>query len=169
MNSFISGLAGVIVGFLLNLLVFLYINRSKGQRYYIAETIELLDAISKISDKINWLSRDESKFKFDRDENLLVKENHKLLYLGEKEDFTIDLRFWDENLNEIVIFTNNRKFKMLFETVLIIKRFETKFKEMKMAFKTIDGNPKQMALACYHDLLEIHKDLLKNRLKLKTK
>ena len=44
--------------------------------------------------------------------------------------------------------------------VSLIRKFESKFREMKLAFQVSGGDPKQMALACYRDLIEIHDSLI---------
>ena len=44
--------------------------------------------------------------------------------------------------------------------VSLLRKFESKFREMKLAFQIGGGDPKQMALACHRDLIEIHDSLI---------
>jgi len=150
---------GVALGFFLNFLKSRFEELTKGKRYYYATSLELVDAIEKIKEKINWLSRDVSKEELKCDKNLLVEYENKLLFLGEDESFTVDLKFWSDNLKDIVSVVNNNSFIYLFSSYKLIKKFESKFKDMKFSFKVNTGNSKEIALNCYKDLLKIYKDL----------
>jgi hypothetical protein len=161
-----TGLAGLVLGFFLNYLKTKLENKAKGKRYYYASSLQLIVAIEKIGEKITWISRDISHEDIDVEKKLTVHFDNSLLYLGEHETFKVDLAFWDKNLSNIVKVTDFDSFSLLFNTVKQIKKFEIKFKEMKIAFKVHVGNSKEIALQCYKDLVRIYGDLslMKNRL-----
>ena len=94
------------------------------------------------------------------EQRLLIEFKGKLLYLGEPEDFSLTLPFWDHNLRDVIEATSTRAFNRMCREVSLLRKFESKFREMKLAFQIGGGDPKQMALACYRDLIEIHDSLI---------
>ena len=80
-------------------------------------------------------------------------------YLGEDEKFIIPLPFWKTNYKEIVSLLPNRTFLLFAEAFELVEMFETKTADMKLSFLGTVGNPKEMAAACYQDLLTVHRRL----------
>ena len=156
MGETLSALLGAAVGFTLPAIKSYFEERTRGSKYEQAVEAELEAARETITNKMKWLSRDERDSEGVRDERLHVEYEGKLLYLGEDERFEAPLPFWENNIREIVEVAGARSFKELSGRVLLVKKFVIKFREMKMAFKTGEGDAKKMGLACYRDLLDLH-------------
>lgn len=161
MDQAIAALLGTVTGFLLPSLASYLRARTRGARFENALRGELEDARETARQKLLWLGRDQRPWAAITDEKLLVEFEGKLLYLGEDEDFTVQLPFWDQNLRDIVEATSTRAFNRICREVALLRRFALKFREMKLAFKVDGGNPKAMALACYRDLIAIQDELLR--------
>lgn len=101
--------------------------------------------------------------KFPTDERLLAEFDGTVLYLGEQEEFCVSLPFWEQNIRDIIELTSTKSFNGMCREVLLLRKFVSKFREMKLAFKVGGGDPKQMALACYQDLVEIHRKLIPDK------
>jgi len=166
MSAVIAALLGVVTGFVLPLLLAYVQSRMKGSRFENAVRTEIAEAKSRVHEKMLWLSRYQTPYLAQTDERLLVEFEAKLLYLGESEEFTLALPFWQQNLRELVEVASTGAFNDLCREVSQLRRFESKFREMKLAFQIGAGDqlgsgaPKQMALACYLDLLDIHASLI---------
>jgi hypothetical protein len=154
----IAGFIGIALGFFLPAAASLVKERTLGKRLKHAFDREIEDAKTGIHRKMFWLSRDVSGAALAVDERQLVKSDGKVLYLGEDEEFDVRLPFWEGNLDEIVHSVDTRTFDELCDQVRYVRAFVSKFKDLKLAFKSIGGDPKKMALVCYQDLLKIHND-----------
>ncbi len=88
-----------------------------------------------------WLSRDQTPYRAQIEERLLIEFEGKLLYLGEPEDFSLTLPFWDHNLRDVIEATSTRAFNRMCREVSLIRKFESKFREMKLAFQIGGGDP----------------------------
>lgn len=163
MDQVVTALLGVTTGFFLPSLASYIRSRVKGTRFENAVRVDLDQAKDSVHQKMLWLSRDQTPFRRQTGERLLAEFHGKLLYLGEDEDFSVSLPFWDENIREIIEITSTRAFNELCREVSLLRKFVAKFREMKLAFKVTGGDPKQMALACYRDLLAIHNQLGPNQ------
>jgi hypothetical protein len=162
MDQAVTALLGAVTGFFLPSLASYFRTRTKGSRFENAVKGELDEGKESVRQKMFWLSRDQSPFESLSDEKLLVEFDGKLLYLGESEDFNIALPFWEQNLRDIVEVSSTRSFNAMCEEVSLLRRFVSKFREMKLAFRVGEGDPKAMALACYRDLVKIHNELIRN-------
>jgi len=135
-------------------------SRVRGARYENAARVEIGRAKETVHEKMRWLSRDVPR-SLQRGDKLMVESGDgKLLYLGEDERFFVSLLFWDTYSGAIVQALSHQAYQRLALEVYRLRRFEQKFREMKLAFKTGSGDPKVMALACYRDLQEIERELL---------
>ena len=134
--------------------------RTKGSRFENAVRAEIDQAKDSVHQKMLWLSRDQTPYRAQIEERLLIEFEGKLLYLGEPEDFSLTLPFWDHNLRDVIEATSARAFNRMCREVSLLRKFESKFREMKLAFQIGGGDPKQMALACHRDLIEIHDSLI---------
>lgn len=164
MNQAIVALLGAITGFLLPTLAAYVRSRMTGTRFENAVKGELDEAKDSLRQKMLWISRDQSSFRSQLDEKLLVEFGGKLLYLGEEEDFCVSLPFWEQNIRDIIEVTSTKSFNRICREVSLVRKFVSKFRETKLAFKVGGGDPKQMALACYRDLIEIHGKLIPGEL-----
>ena len=160
MNQAITALLGAITGFFLPLIASYVRARLMGSRFENAVRAEIEEAKIRIQHKLLWVSRDHTPYISQSEQCLLIEFKGKLLYLGEPEDFSIALPFWDHNLRDVIAATSTRAFNRMCREVSLIRKFESKFREMKLAFQISGGDPKQMALACYRDLIEIHDSLI---------
>ena len=152
-------LAGAVVGFLLTYFTKTYENLIKAGHIKSALLSEALFAKSKIEGKLLWLSRDCSKHLAEVDKKRIASFDGKKLFLGEKENFEVNCRYWKEKYSEIAEFLNEKDFKYFQEVNQFITDFGEKFIHMKQAFETKYGNPNFMSVACYRDLLQINNDL----------
>ncbi|HEV3219095.1 MAG TPA: hypothetical protein VGZ48_04950 [Candidatus Acidoferrales bacterium] len=159
----VASLFGVATGFLLPSLASYVRSKLKGNRFENAVKLELDEAKESVQEKMLWFSRDQMQFRQQADERLLVELGGKLLYLGEEEDFAVSLPFWDQNIRDIIEITSASSFDRMCRDVLMLRKFARKFREMKLAFKIGGGDPKQMASACYLDLVEIHVKLTQGK------
>jgi hypothetical protein len=155
MRQAIAALLGAVTGFFLPLLATYFRTRIKGTRFENAVEMEIDEAKDNVHEKMLWLSRDNELFKDKINDRLLVPYRGALLYLGEREDFSIVLPFWDNNLRDVIEVTSTSGFNRMCREISLLRRFVAKFREMKMAFEVEGGDTKAMALACYNDLLSI--------------
>jgi len=160
MSQIVAALLGVITGFLMPLLLSYVQSRMKGSRFENAARAEIAEAKARVHEKMLWLSRDQTPYRSQTDERLLVEFSGMLLYLGEPEEFTLSLPFWQQNLRDLIEVVSTAAFNSLCHEVSLLRSFESKFREMKLAFHIGGGNPKQMAQDCYQNLLDIHESLL---------
>jgi len=162
MGQGISALLGVVLGFLLPTLASVVRSHTTGSRFENAVRAELARAKDLIHRKMRWILRDESGISPDprRDPRHMVAAYGRLLYLGEPEDFAVNLPFWDQNTRVIVELTPAKAFAALFNEVVLVNSFISKFRDMKLAFTSGLGDPKWMALACLRDLISIHDALI---------
>ncbi|MFB2937082.1 hypothetical protein ACE1B6_17675 [Aerosakkonemataceae cyanobacterium BLCC-F154] len=163
MDQGIAALLGVIIGSILTSLSSIFRSRMIGSRFLAALEVEIQEAKDSIHQKMRWVSRDASCMKGQIDARLLVEYNGKVLLLGEEEDFVISLPFWDANIREIVEIIPTKQFKRICNEVILIRKFALKFRDIKMAFKIVMGDPAWMARECYIDLLNIHNQLIPNQ------
>jgi hypothetical protein len=160
MNQAIPALLGAITGFFLPLIASYVRSRTRGSRFENAVRAEIDEAKNSVHQKMLWLSRDQMPYRSQIEERLLIEFEGHLLYLGEPEDLSTALPFWDHNLRDVIEATSTRAFNRMCREVSLLRKFESKFREMKLAFQTGGGDPKQMALACYRDLIQIHDSLI---------
>lgn len=160
MNEAITALLGAVTGFFLPSVASYFRSKTKGKRFENAVKGELDEAKGRLHEKMIWLSRDHRPLESVTDKKLLVESDGKLLYLGEEEEFNVSLPFWDQNLRDIVEATSTRSFGRMSHEVLLLRGFASKFREMKLSFKVGGGDPKAIALACYGELVGIHRDLI---------
>jgi hypothetical protein len=162
MDQGVAALVGVVVGFLLPTFYSLAQSYIAGHRFENAARAELSEAKELIGRKMRWILRDETGITPDsaRDPSHVVACYGRLLYLGEPEDFSVHLPFWEQNIRAIVEVTRAKPFGELFREVVLVNRFVSKFRDMKLAFTSGLGDPKWMAIACLGDLTRIHDELL---------
>jgi hypothetical protein len=162
MSEGIMALLGVVLGFLLPTVASVIRSHTTGSRFENAVRAELMRAKDLIHRKMLWILRDESGVSPDprRDPRHVVAAYGRLLYLGEPEDFAVNLPFWDQNTRMIVEVTPAKAFAALFDEVVLVNSFISKFHDMKQAFTSGLGDPKWMALACLGDLITIHDALI---------
>jgi hypothetical protein len=163
MDQATAALLGAITGFFLPSLASYIRSRMKGARFENAVKGEIEGAKDSLHQKMLWVSRDQSPFKSQTAERLLVEFDGKLLYLGEQEDFCVSLPFWEQNIRDIIEVSSTKSFNDMCRKVLLLRKFVSKFREMKLTFNIGGGDPKQMALACYQDLVKIHDELIPDR------
>lgn len=160
MNQVFTALLGAITGFFLPSVASYVRSRMIGSRFENAAKAELEEAKDKVHEKMLWVSR---PFKSQTDDRLLVEFDGKLLYLGEPEDLCVSLPFWEHNIRDIIEITSTKSFNAMCREVSLLRKFVSKFREMKLTFRVGGGDPKLMALACYHDLIEIHSKLIPDK------
>jgi hypothetical protein len=93
----------------------------------------------------------------------VVQIDGKDFYLGEQEQLAIPLPFWSMNYKDIVSILPTSSFSAFAEAVELSEMFETKFSDMKSSFGGTVGDPKQMATACYRDLIQIAERLKQSK------
>jgi hypothetical protein len=163
MDKMLSALLGTFVGFLLPTLAGLIKSRTLGKRFANAVRQELAQAAERIHRKMVWLSRDVTAELTGKDSKRIVECDGRSLFLGELETFEIALSFWQGNIRAIAEITDTATFDQICEQVALVRRFESKFKDMKAAFNFSDQNPKEMALVCYRELTALHNSLCPDR------
>ena len=162
MNQAVTALLGAITGFLLPSLASYIRSRTKGSRFENAVRAEIDQAKDSVHQKMLWLARDHTAYSAQTDERFLIPFDDHLLYLGEPEEFSLTLPFWDHNLRDVIEATSTRAFNRMCREISLLRKFESKFREMKLAFQVGGGDPSQMALACYRDLITIHDSLIQD-------
>jgi hypothetical protein len=160
MHEAITALLGAATGFFLPSLASYIRSRMRGSRFENAVKGELDEAKDSVHQKMLWISRDQSPFRSLTDERLVLEFDGKLLYLGEEEAFSVSIPFWEHNIRDIIEVTSTKSFNGMCREVSLLRKFVSKFREMKLAFDVGTGDPKRMALACYRDLVEIHDELI---------
>lgn len=165
MDQGITALLGVVLGFLLPSVASLVRSYTTGRRFENAVRAELAEAKRLVELKMRWILRDETGVTPDarRNPNHVVPCYGRLLYLGEPEDFSVHLPFWEQNIRAIVEVTPAKSFATLFQEIVLVNKFVSKFRDMKLAFTSGLGDPKWMALACLGDLIGIHDQLIPDR------
>ncbi|KAB2958506.1 MAG: hypothetical protein F9K13_13405 [Candidatus Methylomirabilis oxygeniifera] len=132
-----------------------------GRRFENAVRAELAEAKELIDRKMRWILRDETGVTPEsRNPSHVVACYGRLLYLGEPEDFSVHLPFWEQNIRAIVEVTPAKPFAALFQEIVLVNKFLSKFRDMKLAFTSGLGDPKGMAVACLEDLISIHDQLI---------
>ncbi|MEO1149239.1 MAG: hypothetical protein AAFY26_27360, partial [Cyanobacteria bacterium J06638_22] len=97
MDQVIVAFLGALFGFALPFGANVWDKITKQRRYKAAITKEVERIKQQIDSKLNWLSRDVSSHILEVNQDGVVEVNGRTLYLGEKEDFELTFRFWDEN------------------------------------------------------------------------
>ncbi|MBC8114700.1 MAG: hypothetical protein H7062_10010 [Candidatus Saccharimonas sp.] len=161
MSETIGALLGVVLGFLLPSVASLLRSYTTGRRFENAVRAELAEARELLGRKMRWILRDETGVTPDprRDPSHVVNYCGRLLYLGEPEDFSVHLPFWEQNIKAVIEVTPAKAFATLFREVVLVNRFVSKFRDMKLAFTSGLGDPTWMAIACLGDLISIHDKL----------
>ena len=162
MGQGIVALLGVVIGFILSSLASLVRAYTTGRRFENAVRAELAQAKELIHRKMLWVLRDETGISPDpkRDPSHQISWQGKLLYLGEPEDFAVQLPFWEQNVRTIVELTAAKAFAALFREIVLVNKFVSKFREMKLSFTSGLGDPRWMGVACLEDLIMIHDKLM---------
>jgi len=155
MNEGMIGIAGVIIGFLAATMKEWYERNEKRKRFELAIKIELEEAVDQIMDKMRWLEREKTP----NDPAGIVSVDGRQMYLGEKEKFQVATPFWNNNYSEIVAVTSTEAYKQFSKAFKLLRKFESKFADMKLSFECHTGDPKTMAAAVYKDLKKIQTDL----------
>ena len=150
---------GVILGAILSSFRAVYEWYAKRNRYETAISLELRRVVRMIDTKLAWLGRSLPPKVIESVPDRIVHVDGHPLYLGEDEKFIIPLPFWKTNYKEIVSLLPNRTFLLFAEAFELVEMFETKTADMKLSFLGTVGNPKEMAAACYQDLLTVHRRL----------
>ena len=141
MDQGIAALLGVIIGSILPSLSSLLRSKVVGEKFITALDIEIQEAKNTIHEKMHWISRDASCMKGIVDGRLLVESNNTMLLLGEDEDLIITLPFWEANIRDIVEIIPPKEFKRICNEIILTRKFLSKFRDMKMAFKVVMGDP----------------------------
>lgn len=141
MDQGIAALLGVIIGSILPSLSSLLRSKIVGEKFITALDVEIQEAKTAIHEKMCWISRDASFVKGIVDERLLVEFDNTTLLLGEDEDFVVALPFWDANIRDIVEIVPAKEFRRICNEIILIRKFQSKFRDMKMAFKVDMGDP----------------------------
>ncbi len=118
-----------------------------------------MDANEEIKEKLTWLGRNVSEHLDEVEEKRVIKYKGRHLYLGEREDFVVLQKYWNEKFTEIVEVLSEDDYIWLAESNRLVAKFVEKFNQMKMAFDTKYGKKEFMASACYEDLVKIAKRL----------
>jgi hypothetical protein len=116
-----------------------------------------------IDAKLSWLQRPLPADIVSHIGNRVVQIDGGDYYLGEQEQLAIPLPFWRANYKDIVSILPTNSFSVFAEAVELIEMFETKFSDMKSSFGGSVGDPKQMATACYRDLIQIAERLKQSK------
>jgi hypothetical protein len=117
---------------------------------------EIEQAVGSVKKKMQWLTRKPDGHP---DDDLMVEVGYdKLLYLGEKEEFTISIPFWKGNFNEILSTISHNDFERFWRVVRELEMFEVKFADMKKSFDSpmTTGKHKGMARICFEELQVIY-------------
>ena len=173
MDSGIAALIGVALGFIFSSAAAAVRHYVTGRRFASAVRAELAEAKELIHGKLRWLLRDEKGVTPDprRDPSHQVvwqtkkppKEclpRERLLYLGEPEDFVVNLPFWEQHILAIVELLPATSFAEFRREVGLVNKFVTKFRQMKNSFTAGLGDPEMMAKRCLEDLTTIHDQLM---------
>ncbi len=159
METILTALAGALFGFAIPYVAKTWerLTRAKGMKSAVIR--ELLDANEEIKEKLRWLGRNVSGHLKEVDEERIVEYKERDLYLGEREEFIVSCKYWNDKFSEIVEILSEDDFTNLSQMHRLVLKFAEKFKQMKIAFETEYGDKKFMAVVCYEDLIEISKKL----------
>ncbi|MHB9073806.1 MAG: hypothetical protein ACYC6G_09795 [Desulfobaccales bacterium] len=160
-EKIIIGIFSGIVGFALPYAIKLFEVFIKSKRIKSALFAEFRYAKKEIDLKLKWLGRDVSNYVNQVDEKRIIDYEMKKLFLGEKEEFKLKCTYWEEKYCEVVEILAESKFSYFAEMHRLILEFVEKFAQMKGAFETTFGDPKEMAKACFEDLFRINRELEK--------
>ena len=159
MNQVIVAFLGALFGFALPFGSNVWDKITKQRRYKAAIKKEIERAKQQTESKLNWLNRDVSSHMLEVDQDRVVEINGKKLHLGEKENFELNFRFWDEKYTDIILVLSTKEFSLFSSIYQLFEDFTLKFKQMKEPFEDDIGDKKTMALACYQDLLLLFKEI----------
>lgn len=159
MDQVIVAFLGALFGFALPFGANVWDKITKQRRYKAAITKEVERIKQQIESKLNWLSRDVSPHILDVNQDGVVEVNGRALYLGEKEEFELNFRFWDENYTDIILILSTKDFSLCASIYQLFEDFILKFNQMKRAFEEDTGNKGKIALICYQDLLLLFKEI----------
>lgn len=159
------GLIGGLIGFALPYATKLWETFIKSKRIQSALNAEISFAKREMEGKLRWLARDVSNNINQVDEKRIVDYEMKQLFLGEKEEFKLKCKYWEDKYCEIAENLSESEFAYFAEIHRLILKFVEKFAQMKGAFETNFGDPKWMAIACFEDLFQIKEELEKHETK----
>ncbi|HLJ87626.1 MAG TPA: hypothetical protein VKZ53_12450 [Candidatus Angelobacter sp.] len=154
--SLLSAGLGGFLGSALSQVVQFVDRQRRGRRISAALARELREVNSDIQEKLDWLRRrihpDELG---EADSERILEVDGVLRYLGEREEFTAARPYWQVKYTEVVEAVSDEKFSRIHEMYRLVDRFEEKFKELKLTFKTNLGDKCKMATRIFHDLERI--------------
>jgi hypothetical protein len=159
MNQVVIAFFGALFGFALPFGANVWDKITRQRRYKAAIKKEIERAKQHTESKLNWLNRDVSSHVLKIDQDRVVETNNKKLYLGEKENFELNFRFWNEKYTDIILVLSVKEFSLFATIYQLFEDFTLKFKQMKQAFEDDTGDKKAMALICYQDLLLLFKEI----------
>lgn len=159
MDQGLAAIIGVLLGIGASSTGAIYKWYAMRRRYETAISLELRRAVRMIDAKLSWLERPLPPSIAETVPNRIVQIDGTGLYLGEDEQLSVPLPFWQTNYKEIVSLLPDKSFSAFAETAELIEMFEAKFSDMKLSFLGTVGNPGEMAAACYKDLLAIRQRL----------
>lgn len=143
---------GGVLGFSLPYLAAVLDRIRATKRFAGALGLEVQSGRELIASKMEWLGRDVTGHLHRADASRVVDFGGIKLYLGEREEFEVPVRFWTEQYTEIVLALEPEQYARFARIYGFFSDFSKKFEEMKKSFKYTDGDSKVMALACHDDL-----------------
>lgn len=152
-----AGITGVGVGLFYNSRKERHRQAERGQRFELALGAEVHKNIRLIHAKMKWLQRADKAGIAKQNPSRFVLVDGQNLYLGEAEQFHLPSPFWTTNNTEIVSLISTGAFDRFVTAYQLFDLFQAKFADLKEGFNHSEGNPKDMALACYQDLVQIQK------------
>jgi len=167
-EKLLIGISGGVIGFALPHAAKLWDRLTKTRRIKTAIINDMRFAMKDIENKNSWLSRDVSGHLNEVDMTRVVVINNMHLYLGEKESFILRCKYWEDKYCDIVETLSDDDFTEYSTIHRLFSRYTLKFMQMKEAFETELGDSKEMAKACYKDLIKITKDIEQNMHRLTT-
>lgn len=160
-NSYLASVISVMLGAVVTYFIAFGDRRRRGRGVSVALRSELLAVSNDIQEKIVWLKRDVKAFDLkEPDSDRIVVRDGKLLYLGEREEFTVARPYWLLKYTDAAELIDPEQFSSFYQMYRLVDKFEQRFKELKHTFDLPAlGSKKDMAIWILEDLTRINADL----------
>jgi len=137
-----SAALGAIAGNLLALFITDQQRKRQSHRIVGALSRELEEVCKDIQRKMIWLRRPVGGVSLTEvDQDRVVQVGEKLLYLGEREEFTVARPYWKKKYTDAVDVIDKDDYEFFYVGYRRVDRFQQKFKDLKLTFDTNRGCP----------------------------
>ena len=155
-----AAIVGVLVGSLISMLLPLVQWWQKGKSLRSVISYEQERSIRAINDRMKWLGIPAPAETIEKYPNKIVEVEGKQLKLSQSENISLPLEFWNKHCVELAGAMSANGFRKFADKAVLIQQFERKDHDMLKAFQNSNvDQAKEMAVACYSNLLEIQSRL----------